>query len=139
VRVNTNARRKHTLAKLQNKAYRDAFVAEQINTVLPFQIRAMRGDREWTQRELGERAEMKQEMISLLESLSYGRYTLRTLTRLASAFDVGLVVRFVSFSELINWATNLSPEHVSVPSFDNDPGLKESSIPCQMVNDRLEY
>jgi len=39
---------------------------------------------------------------------------------LASAFDVGLVVRFVLFSELVSWEINLSPESLEVLSFEQE-------------------
>jgi transcriptional regulator with XRE-family HTH domain len=86
----------------------------------------MRHDRDWTQNELGQRTGMAQETISQLESPSYGRFTLRTLKRLASAFDVALMVKFVPFSRLAGWETELSPEDLAVPSFDNDPGFRDS-------------
>src|SRR5438876_279312 len=119
----TSARRRQISASLRDKEYRDAFVEEHIDTGLPFQIRAMRQDRGWTQGELGQRTGMAQESISQLESSSYGRFTLRTLKRLASAFDVALMVKFVPFSRLVDWQAELSPEDLAVPSFDADTGL----------------
>jgi transcriptional regulator with XRE-family HTH domain len=108
---------------LRDKEYRDLFVAEEIATGLPFQIRAMRQARGWSQQELAERLGMTQEGVSRLESLNYGRYTLATLQRLASAFDVALTVRFVPFSELVDWAADLSPADLAVPDYEHDPGL----------------
>ena len=66
---------------------------------------------------------MTQEGVSRLESLDYGRYTLATLKKLASAFDVALVVRFEPFSQLVDSVVNLSPEDLAVPDFEHDPGL----------------
>ena len=67
---------------------------------LAFQLNLMREARGWTQEELARRCDMAQETISRLEDPNYGRYTLKTLKRLAKTFDVGLLVRFVSFGEL---------------------------------------
>lgn len=118
-----SARWKQIAASLQDKEYRQAFVAAQISNGLPFQIRSTREDRGWTQCELAERVGMSQEAISRLESFSYGKFTLQTLKRLAAAFDVALVVRFVPFSEIVDWSAKLSPGDLAVPDFDHDPGF----------------
>lgn len=112
------------IADVANKAYRDAFVESHIRNGLSFQIRAMRDAHGWTQKMLGEKANIKQEAVSRLEDPDYGRFTLKTLKRLASAFDVALAVRFVRFSELIDSVTSLTPENLYVPDFEHDKGLK---------------
>ncbi len=112
-----NTRLDMITASLQDKTYRDLFVTEQIDTGLSFQIRAMRQARGWTQEELAARIGMKQEGVSRLESLDYGRFTLTTLKRLASVFDVALVVRFVPFSDLAESTANVSPQDLVVPSY----------------------
>lgn len=48
---------------------------------------------------------MNQNAISRLESLDYGKPTLTTLKRLAAAMDVGLTVRLMPFSEMIDWVS----------------------------------
>src|SRR5688572_4778149 len=96
-----SSKRQQIIAGLADKEYRDAFVEEQINVGLSFQIRSTRQARGWTQGDLGQRTGMKQETISVLESADYGSYSLRTLKRLASAFDVGLEVRLVPYSKLV--------------------------------------
>ncbi len=124
----TSARREQIAASLQDKECRDLFVAEEIDTGLPFQIRALRKDRGWSQRELAERVGMTQEGVSRLENLNYGRFTLATLKRLASVFDVALVVRFEPFSRLVDWTANLSPEDLAVPDYEHDPGLRRAAF-----------
>lgn len=112
-------RREQQMEALADKEYRDLYVAEHIRTGIAFQIRAMREDRGWTQSELGQRAQgMAQETISQLEDPDYGRLTLRTLRRLASALDVAVIVRFAPFSDLVDWIVNLTPQHLAPPSFD---------------------
>lgn len=124
----TSARREQIAASLQDKEYRDLFVAEEIDTGLPFQIRALRKDRGWSQRELAERVGMTQEGVSRLENLNYGRFTIATLKRLASVFDVALVVRFEPFSRLVDWTASLSPEDLAVPDYERDPGLRRAAF-----------
>jgi transcriptional regulator with XRE-family HTH domain len=119
----TSARRNQLIASLRTKEDRDIFFEEEIDTGLPYQIRALRRDRGWTQKELAERLGMTQEGVSRLENPNYGKFTLSTLKRLASAFDVALVVRFEPFSHLVDWVANLSPDDMAVPDFEHDPGL----------------
>jgi transcriptional regulator with XRE-family HTH domain len=139
----TSGRREQIAASLQDKEYRDLFVAEEIATGLPFQLRAMRQARGWSQQELAERAGMTQEGISRLESLNYGRFTLTTLKRLASAFDVALVVRFEPFGRLVDWAANMSPEDLAVPAFTHDPGVAVDTTATEPVpagrQDRVRF
>jgi transcriptional regulator with XRE-family HTH domain len=104
------------VAELREKEYRDAYVGSQIRMSLPLQIRELRKRREWTQPELAERAGMGQPRISELEKPGERRLTIETLLRLASAFDVGLQVRFVPFGELIDWS-----EGVDIDGFDVQP------------------
>ncbi len=120
--MNINKRRTKIIEDLKNKEYRDAFAIEHIDTGIPFQIRALREQkgREWTQKELGKRTGMAQETISRIEDPNYGKLTLNTLKRLASAFDIGLMVRFVPFSELVDWELSLTPASLEATSFDKD-------------------
>jgi len=103
-----------------NKKYRDNFVAAHLSTNTAAQITTMRESRDWTQRELAEKAGMAPARISLIENPSYDKLTLSTLKRLASTFDVALVVRFSPFSELVKWVADLSPEKMNVRNFDAD-------------------
>lgn len=112
--------REQVMESLNDKEYRDAFVSSSIDLGLAFQIRALREARNWSQSELGERAGMKQERISQLEDRNYGRPSSTTLKRLASAFDTAVIVKFASFSELVGWMVNLTPEKLAPASFEEE-------------------
>jgi transcriptional regulator with XRE-family HTH domain len=113
------------LSKLCDKAYRDAFVSEEIEVGLPFQLRAMRESAGWTQKELARRLGTKQPAIVRLEQPGYGRFTLTTLKQFAAMFDVGLVVKFVPFSALIDSTAGMTRKDFSPPSFDKElPAIK---------------
>jgi transcriptional regulator with XRE-family HTH domain len=123
--MNTRARNRNQLAKnVSDKKYRETFVESHIRNGVAFQIRAMRDMRGWTQKELAKRADTKQEAISRLENPDYGRFTLETLRRLASVFDVALTVRFVPFSELIDRMSSLTPRDMEIPDFAHDEGIR---------------
>jgi transcriptional regulator with XRE-family HTH domain len=111
-------------ASVADKAYADAFVDAHIATTLPFQIRAMRTQRGWKQKELANLIDSNQKTISDFENPNYGRFALASLRKLAAAFDVALVVRFAPFSELVDWAATMSHANIRVPERTKDAKLK---------------
>ncbi len=106
--------------KMTNKEYRDSYVAGHISNTVASQILMLREARGWTQKELADKTGMGQSRISALEDPNYENIQVGTLKRLASAFDVGLTVRFVPFSEIVTWTADLSSEKLLVPDFTND-------------------
>jgi transcriptional regulator with XRE-family HTH domain len=115
---------------------RTKFVESNLSKELAFQLRALRDNKEWSQPELAERIGTSQNAISRLENPNYGKATITTLKKLAAVFDVGLVVRFVPFSQLVNWESGtpyiehgLSPESMDVPSFTEElPKLERKAV-----------
>lgn len=120
------------MARLRkNKEHRAAYVSSQINIGIPFQIRALRKQRKWDQKNLALEAGMLQPRISAMESPGYGSLNLDTLQRLAAAFDVALIVRFAPFGELIRWSDGFSPDDFVIPSFGDEvelPGSNENRV-----------
>jgi transcriptional regulator with XRE-family HTH domain len=106
--------------RMKSKEYRESFVASHVSNTIAAQIFMMREDREWTQTILAEKAGMKQSRISALEDPDFENVEIATLRRLASAFDVGLSVRFVPFSEIAVQASNLETSDLCVMNFDRD-------------------
>jgi len=116
---------KQRLSKdLKDKEYRDEYVSSSVDVGVAFQIRALRDQREWKQTELANRAKMHQVRISELENPSHSP-TLKTLKRLANAFEVGLIVRFVPISEIVKHELNLGEARFEVPSFNEEDFFKE--------------
>lgn len=97
-----------------------------VDTTLAFQIKLLREKNGWTQAQLAERAGSKQETISQWENPNYGSYTLKTLKGLATAFDVGLMVKFAKFSEIVEWNANLTPERLAPPSFTEEQASRHA-------------
>lgn len=102
---------------MTSKEYRDAFVAVHNSGTIAAQISAMRRALGWTQAELAARCGMKQPRISALEDPDFDNVEIATLQRIASAYDVGLVVSFVPFSEIAHRATNLNNSDFNVTKF----------------------
>lgn len=95
------SRSKFVSKLLKSKAFRDRYVYEHVRNGIPFQIRALRNQREWTQADLGEASGKPRPVISRLEDPNYGKLSLKTLLDIASAFEVALLVKFVPFSRLV--------------------------------------
>jgi transcriptional regulator with XRE-family HTH domain len=113
--------------KFARKAYRDSFVGAHISNTVSSQISKLRDKEGWTQTQLAERAGMRQSRISALEDPNYENYEVRTLRRIASALDVALTVRFISFSELARWSAELSEQNLAVSKFEEDELNKQTS------------
>ena len=116
-----STRRRQIVASLQDKDYRDAFVAAEISTTVPFQIREMRNDRGWTQAQLADQTGQDQPTMCKFENPDYAQFSITSLKRLAAAFDVALIVKFVPFSELVDQAVSKAP--LIVPDYANDARL----------------
>jgi transcriptional regulator with XRE-family HTH domain len=111
---------------LDDKDYADAFVEAEITTTLPFQLKAMRKQRGWKQQDVANRlGHGNQKTVSDFENPNYAKYTLTSLKRLASVFDVALIVRFAPYSEVVDWAANLSHRDMAVPERTKDRRLQK--------------
>jgi transcriptional regulator with XRE-family HTH domain len=105
---------------MAKKAYRDSFVVAHASNTVASQIAALRQERGWTQTELAERAGMRQSRISALEDPNNENFEAKTLFRLASAFDVGVIIRFAPYSDIARWASNISATTLVVRPFAED-------------------
>jgi transcriptional regulator with XRE-family HTH domain len=105
------------LEKLTDKSYRDAFISDEIDVGLPMQLRLMRESRGWKQGEVAEKMGTQQPRLSLMEKPGYGNFSLNTLKKAASVFDVGLIVSFVPFSEMIDFTEAISNKRLAIPGF----------------------
>jgi transcriptional regulator with XRE-family HTH domain len=121
-------RREQIVSSLRLKEYRDEYVAARVGIGLPSQIRQMRKVRGWNQTDLAKRAGMHQSQISDFERSGCESFTANSLLRLASAFDVGLKVRLVAFSELVQEDANPELYEVNVPSFGQDILLRQDHL-----------
>jgi transcriptional regulator with XRE-family HTH domain len=138
VSENISTRRTRLIKKLANKAYRDAFVSGQIAAHIAAQIHETREARQLTQKQLADLADMAQARISLLESPDYENASLSTLKRVASAFDVALIVKFAPFSEFAEWVANATPDELVIPAFDQDCAELRTPVAPPPVQSRPE-
>lgn len=106
--------------ELENKEYREGYVEGQFDIEIPFQIRALRRARGWTQEDLAKYSGILESQIAELEDPNCGPPSVQILHKLCAAFDVGLLVQFVSFSELVRRESEFDPETFNVASFSDD-------------------
>jgi transcriptional regulator with XRE-family HTH domain len=114
-------RSKSSLVKrLLKRPFRNAFVEEHVKTAVPHQIRAMRKKEGWTQIGLAQRARTSQSAITRIEDTNYGNLSINTLLKVAAAFDVGLLVKFVPFNRLVREFEDLSAAALVPRPFKKD-------------------
>lgn len=109
--------------EFSNKNYAYGYMESHVDAAIAAQIKTLREQRGLTQAQLAELAGMKQERVCALEDVDYSAWTVKTLRKLAKAFDVHLQVRFAPFSKGILDVVNLSKESLKVTPRDED--LKE--------------
>jgi transcriptional regulator with XRE-family HTH domain len=140
--MNTFSQLWKKLAK--SKKYREEFVAAQVKRGIPFQIRTMLKKSGLSQDEIALRAGLTQGVISRAANPDYGNLTLNTIIRVAAGFDVAFVGKFVPFSELAKWFTELSEETMVKTfgeedrEFHDEPGVPIKSEESQTLEARIE-
>ena len=124
--MNIDSAKSEILENLKDREYREAFMEEGVYTLLAFQIRSLREQRAWSQKKLGRMSNMAQERVSILEDPNADtKPMLSTLLRLAAAFDIGLDVRFVPFSKVLDGSFNNTPIALQVASFEDELSQEE--------------
>lgn len=86
------------------------------------------------QSDLAQAAGMKQSRISVMEMPGAVNFNLETLVRLASVLRVGLLVKFVSFSEMLNWENDFSQDDFAVTRLDDDADFLIPPVSTHALN-----
>jgi transcriptional regulator with XRE-family HTH domain len=101
-----------------NSEYRHAYNEAHNGDFLASQINSLRVSHGWSQTELAKRIETSQPMICKWETSCEG-VRMDSLQKLAAAFDVALLVKFVPFSVLAKEALEARADK-AIPSFDDE-------------------
>lgn len=112
--------------KLARRGYRNAYVAEHVRRGVAYQIRALRDQRGMNQGALAKLLNKPQSVVSRIEDPGYGKLSVQTLLEVAAAFDVALMIKFVSHSTFMQNTRNLTTSSMEVPSFDADVGMQKA-------------
>ena len=95
------------LRKFLDKKYRDGYMQTHVRAAVAYQVQALREKFGITQAEFAERTGKKQSVISRLENTDYGKVSVQTLLDIASGMDVALLVKFVSYPEFLQHASEM--------------------------------
>ena len=106
---------------IENVDSRTSYIKAKLGVLVPSQIRALRLNSEMPrQSDLAKAAGLHQSRISMFETPGAANMTIETLARLAAAFKVGVVVKFVPLSEMLQWENGYSQDHFAVTPLEND-------------------
>lgn len=123
----------------KSKKYRESFVFSLFKRTVPFQIRALRKQRGWSQEELALKSSITQGVVSRAEDEDYGNLTINTICHIAAGFDVAFIGKFVPFSELDRWFITLTEKSAQVPSFVVENAALELAETQQQLPTSIQY
>lgn len=109
------------LAKeFEDKEYAHGYVQEHLVEKIAAQVYSLRTQRGMTQMDLACASGIPQGKLSMIESGDFESLALKSLFKLAQAFDVTVDVRLRSFCEAINDVTELDLASLKVPARTDD-------------------
>jgi len=115
-----------------NKKTREAYIRSKVSISVASQLRAIRRRQDLTQEGLADLSEMKQSRISAMERPGT-RWNIETLVRLVAALKLGLVVKVVPFSGMLNWENAFNQDTFDPPTIEHDaefigPGSQDADV-----------
>jgi transcriptional regulator with XRE-family HTH domain len=113
--------RSKLIAKLNSSVEsRASYIRGKISVLIPAQLRAIRLKHPLKQLELAEAAGMKQSRISAMERPGAANFNVETLIRTAAALRVGLEIRFVPFSKMLDSENDFNQDEFDVVRLERD-------------------
>jgi len=106
--------------KLESKNFRHAYMNDHIRIGIATQIKLMRIKAGMTQADLANAIGSKQAVISRLEDPDGGSVNLSTLLKIAKAFDVSLISKFVPFSKFLDESKKITPTELAATNFTEE-------------------
>lgn len=103
---------------LHERDFRAAYIRAKLDVLIPSQLRALRNEK--TQSQIAEETGMKQARISAMETPGLVNFNRETLVRMAATHNVGLVVKFVPFSEMLEWENGYSQDDFNIARLSED-------------------
>jgi len=111
---------KTLVTEFDDKEYAHAYMEDFSNMAIAAQIKVLREQRGWTQKELADASGMKQERICALEDIDYDAWTIKTLRKLSKAFDLTVKLSFEAFSSGILDAAKINAKTLERTSRQED-------------------
>jgi predicted XRE-type DNA-binding protein len=119
---------KSLIEEFQNKEFREGYTEDFINAKIATQIKVLREQENWSQKELATLTEMAQERVCVLEDVDYDSWTLKILRRFARAFGLVADFDFKEYGEFLADFQNFGREKLQKRSFEKDPLLLKTKL-----------
>ena len=117
--------------KFENKEFRDAYMEGHVRATIPTQLRLIRESQGLTQAGSASLMGKPQSTISRIENTEYGALSLTTLIEAAQAYGVGLIVKFVEFSEFLKAYSDLSPANLTPRKYEVEQQSDQQAAPAE--------
>jgi len=105
--------------------------------LVPAQLHALRLRRDWTQKQFAQASGMKQPRVSAMEQPGAVNFNLETLIRSAATHGLGLIVKFVPFSEMLRWENNFDQDSFNPTHIDKDKAFLSPDAQTTSTWDQL--
>lgn len=123
---------------LSDRDFRASYIRAKLDVLIPSQLRALRLRQEKSQPELAQMADMKQSRISAMETPGLVNFNRETLVRMAATHNVGLVIKFVPFSEMLEWENSYSQDAFNIARLSEDIDFLQPR-PVRTVSTRFRH
>jgi transcriptional regulator with XRE-family HTH domain len=122
---------------LREREYAEEYAKSFLDSYIATQIKVIREQRGLTQAELGNHVGTTQAGVSRYEDVNYSSWSLRTLVKIARAFDVRLRVSFEPYGTLPEEVVRFDRTALERESRENDRGLGPSAEELEVVDELL--
>ncbi len=112
-------------SQLRDPEYSEGYAESFLNSYIATQIKVIREQREMTQAELGECIGTTQAGVSRYENVNYSSWSIKTLIKLARAFDVRLKVSFEPYGTLPEEVVRFNRHSLERVKREDDPNLQD--------------
>ena len=125
--------------ELRSPQYSEGYSESFLDSYVATQIKVLREQRGLTQKQLAEALNTSQTVVSRIEGAGYSSWNIKTLKKVARAFDVRLHISFESVGSLIDEVSRFSRKALQRPKRSEDPKLfpAQASTLASIDADRL--
>jgi transcriptional regulator with XRE-family HTH domain len=118
--------------QLRDVEYSEGYAESFLNAYVATQIKVIREQRQMTQADLARAIGTTQAGVSRIENVNYSSWSIRTLIKLARAFNVRLKVSFEPFGTLLDEVLHFDRANLQRAERKDDPGLYAPIIPVNV-------
>ena len=124
------------IKSFKDKEFAHEFMDEIMNAYIATQIKTLRLQKGWTQKQLADAAGTHQERIAVLENVNYSSWSISALREIARALDLVVSVSFENFSRTIPLIDRLHTEALERTPREEDlfPDIKWSEEVTRQID-----